>query len=116
MRGRFLVFEALDWHVGGACVEHWYIAYFTRFECVVGQDFQAPILQMRATFRLFARAVVLRFSASPMLSHGKLATGLFSLSFAYVGLLPMASLKPSTMSAAEWGALFAAALVRGLRQ
>ena len=102
------VFEALDWHVGAACVEQWYLAYFTRFECMVGQEFQAPILQMRATFRRFARTVVLCFPASPMLSHGKLATGLFSLCFVYGGLLPKASLKPSTMSAAEWGALFAA--------
>ena len=102
------VFEALDWHVGAACVEQWYVAYFTRFECMVGQEFQAPILQLRATFMLFARTVVLCFPASPMLSPGKLATGLFSLSFVYVGLLPMASLKPSTMCAAEWGALFAA--------
>ena len=100
------VFEALEWHVG-ACVEQWYLAYFTRFECMVGQEFQAPIQQMRATVRLFMRTVVLFFPASPMLSHGKLATGLFSLSFLYGGLLPIASLKPSTMCEAEWGALFA---------
>ncbi|CAE7552123.1 KCNQ2 [Symbiodinium natans] len=99
--------KALDCQVELPCAEKWCLLYFTRFGHL-GREFQAPVQQMQAKALLSARAVVMCFPASPMLSHGKLAAGLFSLSFVYSGLLPMASLQPSNMDASEWSALFAA--------
>ncbi|CAE7546354.1 KCNQ2 [Symbiodinium natans] len=98
------VLGALDWQVEVACTEKWCLVYFTRFG-LVGREFQAPVRQLHAQALLLARAVMMCF---PMLSHKKLAAGLFCLSFVYSGLLPMASLMPSDMNAAEWSALLAA--------
>ena len=102
------VLEALDFGVEAPCVQRWCQTYFTRFGLLAGRDSQLPIQQMHGTALMFAHAVVMCVPASPMLSHGKLAAGLFSLSFVYSGLLPVASLMPSSMSVAEWRVLFSA--------
>ena len=96
------VLEVLDFRVQAPCVLQWCQAYFTRFGLLASRDFQLPLQQMHETVLMFARAVVMS------LSHGKLAAGLFSLSLVFSGLLPMASLMPSSMNVAEWTALFAA--------
>ena len=107
------VLKALDWQAEVPCVEQWCRIYFTRFGRLAGREYQAPLQQMHGTALMFARAVVMCVPASAELSHGKLATGLFSLSFVYSSLLPMALLKPETMADAEWSALFAATQPRG---
>ena len=102
------VLEALDFRVQAPCVLQWCKPYFTRLGLLASREFQLPVQQMHGTVVMFAHAVVMCVPASPMLSHGNLAAGLFSLSFVYSGLLPMASLMPSSMSAAEWSTLLAA--------
>ena len=67
------VLKALDWQVEVSSMEKWCFLFFTRFG-LAGWEFQAPLRQMHEQALLLARAVVMCF---PMLSHKKLAAGLF---------------------------------------
>lgn len=106
------VLKALLWQIECPCVEHWSCLFFTRFGILAGRDFQAWIDQMQAKVLMFARAVVMCFPTA-QLSQGRLALGLFSLSFVDAGMVPVASLKPSTKSVSEWKALLTAIQPRG---
>jgi hypothetical protein len=112
------ILRRLGWQIWSPSLHSWLAAFYSRLRVLVKQhlpeqedtEFGAVLMQLWQQSYTFGTAVVMHVASLGLLAPRNLGMGLLGLGFVRAGALPLQSVRPGWLGAAEWEHVYVRAM------